>query len=82
MLLPAAPALLIPRLLTILAQADLEEHQQDRRAESRGHQGGREYPAGQAVDQGGGGRTCDDERGGRAEREDASPWGHGSTVAR
>jgi len=57
--------------LPVLAQADFEEHEQHGSSESQGHQDDREQLAGQPSDQGGAGRSGENDNSSRAKREDA-----------
>jgi uncharacterized protein (TIGR00106 family) len=78
--LPPPAPLLVPRELAVLAQADLEEPEEDRTAETCGDEAGGEDPAGQPIDQNGADHAGQDEHGGRPEREDPRARGHQPTV--
>jgi hypothetical protein len=73
-------ALLLPRALAVLAQADFEEHQQHSSTQPGRDQHDREHLTGQPTDEGGARTAGEDEREGRPEREDAYARGHGSKV--
>jgi hypothetical protein len=77
---PLASTLFIPGPLTILAQADFKEYQEQSSAEASRHKGDGEYLAGQSADQGSAHRTSDNEYGGRRKRQDARARGHGPKV--
>jgi hypothetical protein len=77
---PPASALLIPSPLPVLAQADLEEQEQNGAAQPEGHQGDREHLAGEPADHRGGDHTGDNQHGGRAISEDAPAGGHAPKV--
>jgi hypothetical protein len=57
--------------LPVLAEADLQEHQEQGSAKPSRHQGDGEHLGGQPADQVGADRTGDNEHGGRPKRQDA-----------
>jgi hypothetical protein len=65
----------------VLAEADLQEHQEQGRAEPRGHQRPPDDLAGQSTDKDGAEHARHDHEGGRPERRDARATRHGSNVA-
>jgi uncharacterized protein (DUF2252 family) len=77
-----APAQLILVLaLQLLAEADLEEHEQQRAAKSEGNQDDRKHFAGDSCDEHGTENAGDNQCRGRPEREDAYSRRHTATVA-
>jgi hypothetical protein len=66
---PLASTLFIPGQLPVLAQADLEEHQEQCSAQPNQHQGDHEDLAGQSADEDGAHRAGDNEHGRGPKRE-------------
>ena len=64
----------------VLAQADLQEEQEDRACQTTQHQGGCQQLADQPVQKEGAGQPGEDQKGGRAKGGNPTAWSHGSTI--
>jgi hypothetical protein len=68
---PLTPTLFIAREVSLLAEADFQEDQEQAPRQSGRHQDDCENFARHPLDQGGTSSDCDDQRGCRAKRSDA-----------